>query len=251
MCAPSVVQLIPQIWTAPNHVLRVPKLLEPRTPELFHFHLAGEPHKKVDVEMTFMQTDGNDLGHTNTNTGDNQNQMDNLAAGGNIKQSNEIHQHYHLSEGGTVISDPNSQNFWIDVCEWVASLPISETKILGTLVGTGSIGIMAMLGLTTPWNGLAVDPSQYQLLFGIGFVSVIFLGFAVGYVETDTQACCPSCNERFALRPVEVRKTDRTMRENGQDIIHGERDMECRNCGFEETQTDTWSPEEFAKLQSA
>ena len=198
-----------------------------------------------------MQADGNDSGKTNTNMGNNQNQMDSLAAGGNIEQSNEIHQHYHRGKDGTVISDPNSQNFWIDVCEWVASLPISEFKLLSSFLGTGGIGLLGFIWMINPMYGPSVDPSQSQLLFGAGFVSTILLAFPIAYMQTDTQARCPSCDERFALRPVEIRKTDRTMRENGQDIIHGERDMECRNCGFEETQTDTWSAEEFAKLQSA
>ncbi|WP_152421849.1 hypothetical protein [Halorubrum saccharovorum] len=195
-----------------------------------------------------MQSNGNDSGNANANTGDNQNQMDNLAAGGNIEQSNEIHQHYHQSEGGTVISDPNSQNFWIDVCEWVANLPISEFKLLSPLLGTGSIGFLAFIWMINPMYGPSVDTSQSQLLIGIGFVSAILLAFPIAYLQTDTQARCPRCDERFAFRPMEIRKTGRTMRENAQDIIHGERDMDCRNCGFEETQTDTWSPEEFAKL---
>lgn len=200
--------------------------------------------------MSFMQADGNGSGDTNTNAGDNQNQMEGLEAGGNIEQSNEIHQHYHESNGGTSIPDPNAQNSWIELCEWVANLPISEAKILSTLVGSGGLGILAILMIVTPWDGLAVDPSQYRLLFSIGIPSALLLGFAVAYVETDTQAQCPECDQRFALRTENVIKTDRTPRENGPDVIHGEREVECRNCEYTETRNETWSPQEFSNLQS-
>lgn len=198
-----------------------------------------------------MKSDGVMESTTNTNQGDNQNAMDNLAAGGDIEQTNEIHQHYHERSGGTVISDPSAQNFWIDVCERVANLPISETKILATLFGSGTVGMLALMGLVSPWNGLTIDPSQYSLVFSIGLGSAVFLGFAVGYAQTDDQSQCPECGQRFALRATEVRKTGRTECANGPDTIHGKRDMRCRNCGFEVTRTDTWSPNEFAKLHQS
>lgn len=195
-----------------------------------------------------MEQENEELNTSIINEGDSQNEMENVEAGRDIEQKNEIHQHHRENSNVTVIPDPNAQNFWIDVCETVANLPISETKILGTLVGSGSLGILAMLAISSPWNGMSVNPFHFDLLFGLGFVSSLFIGFVVGYVNTDTDSRCPECDKRFAVRPIEVRKTDTTERENGPNIIHGEVDRECRNCDFEETLPETWTPDEFVNL---
>lgn len=185
-----------------------------------------------------------------SNQGDNQNKMENLEAGGDIKQKSEINQKVSETDEGTVIPDPTSRNLWIDICETIANLPISEAKILRASYGFGSLGLLAVLVLTSPWNGLSVDFIQLDLLIGLTFVSSLLLGFAHSFVTTDNGSQCPECGERFAVRTKLVRKTDRTVRENRPDIIHGKRERACRNCEFQETRPDTWTPDEFDNLQS-
>ena len=191
-----------------------------------------------------------EAGDRNTNTGYNQSQMDNIQADGDIVQTIENTQDYRDNSGGTPIKDPNAQNFWINVCELIAELPISDTKIVMGLTGSGGLGILAMIVVASPLSGYAVSLSQWGLPMLIGIPSAIFLGLAAFYVQTDEESKCPECEERFALRTEDVRKTGRTPRENGVDIIHGERDVKCRNCEFEEIRNESWSPEELSNNQS-
>jgi len=174
--------------------------------------------------------------------------MERVKAEGDVTQNNEIHQD---GGGETVIRDPNNQNGWVDFCERIANLPVSETKLVGTMVGGGGLGTIAALGwLLSPWNGLwgQIPTTQppFALLIGSGFL----LGLGIAYVQTDEESECPICGARFAYRTSKVLKTGRTEVDSGTDVIHGKREKECNKCGHSDVEPDDWTPAEFRKLTS-
>jgi hypothetical protein len=183
----------------------------------------------------------------NVNHGDNEGRMERVSAGGDVTQQIEIGQ--SATSGGSVeVSDPNNQNRWISACEQIAQLPLSEPQTRLGLFGGGAISwVLAVLLALTPWNGLwnGVQSVQFPIL--LGTAGTILLGFGFAYRKAVDIAACPECGAEFAMYTTAVRKKDRTEISNGNDVIHGERDRECAECGHTETENEEWTPGDFKR----
>lgn len=183
-----------------------------------------------------------------SNSVDNQTSMENVEAEGDVQVNQEFNQ--SVSNGGTVIRDPNNQNAWIEFCEMVSNLPISEDKLVFSAIGTGGVG--TMVGFVWLFYVSDVASMNYSAINTPLILTAVFaalLVFGIAYVKTDEGSQCPKCGERFALRTPDggVRKTGRTEVENGSDIIHGKRERECRVCGYSYTETAEWPAEKFRR----
>lgn len=187
----------------------------------------------------------------NSHKGDNQNSMKNVEAGESITQRNEIHQHNNVSEGGAVIRDPNDQNGWVNCCESLSQLPYFESVVVPSFLGSGGLGFVGStlwIMMQAPWNGLIGGVPSIQTPFLLIIASAALMGIPLAYLQTDKESQCPKCGERFALRTMEVRKTEETETDTGT-VIHGERDIKCHNCGYSESVPVDWAPQEFDSLK--